>query len=109
VAGAERTAARLHSAGETSAVSASFANLSVTSAAILVPVGVITGFGRPWRDRTLGEPPVYHSDVYNGGRLKEKVGHARGGGHHLPAGTTPTCAAAPLALDKALRLTLFVP
>ncbi|KIZ04247.1 hypothetical protein MNEG_3714 [Monoraphidium neglectum] len=30
------------------------------------------GFGRPWRDRTLGEPPVYHSDVYNGGRLKEK-------------------------------------
>jgi len=30
------------------------------------------GFGRPWQDRTLGEPPKYWTDVYDGGRLKEK-------------------------------------
>lgn len=30
------------------------------------------GFGRPWQDRCLGAPPKYHSDVYDGGRLKEK-------------------------------------
>ncbi|KAI8477163.1 MAG: hypothetical protein J3K34DRAFT_398488 [Monoraphidium minutum] len=30
------------------------------------------GFGRPWRDRTLGVPPPYYPDVYDGGRLKEK-------------------------------------
>ncbi|GBF98846.1 hypothetical protein Rsub_11450 [Raphidocelis subcapitata] len=30
------------------------------------------GFGRPWKDRSLGEPPAYYPDVYDGGRLKEK-------------------------------------
>jgi hypothetical protein len=39
------------------------------------PCGLLghTGFGRPWKDRTLGKPPVYYPDVYDGGRLKEKV------------------------------------
>lgn len=27
----------------------------------------------PWKDMTLGEPPKYYSDVYDGGREKEKV------------------------------------
>ena len=31
------------------------------------------GFGMPWKDMTLGEPPKYYSDVYEGGREKEKV------------------------------------
>jgi hypothetical protein len=31
------------------------------------------GFGRPWQATTLGEPPVYYSDVYDGGREKERV------------------------------------
>jgi hypothetical protein len=31
------------------------------------------GFGMPWKDMTLGEPPKYYMDVYDGGRLVEKV------------------------------------
>ena len=31
------------------------------------------GFGMPWKDMTLGEPPKYYSDIYEGGREKEKV------------------------------------
>lgn len=31
------------------------------------------GFGMPWKDRTLGAPPVYYMDGYEGGRQKEKV------------------------------------
>jgi hypothetical protein len=31
------------------------------------------GFGMPWKDMTLGEPLKYYSDVYEGGREKEKV------------------------------------
>eukprot|EP00877_Chromochloris_zofingiensis_P014976 jgi/Chrzof1/9732/Cz04g13230.t1 len=30
------------------------------------------GFGMPWKDRTLGAPPVYYMDGYEGGRQKEK-------------------------------------
>lgn len=31
------------------------------------------GFGMPWRDMTLGDPPKYYSDVYEGVRVREKV------------------------------------
>jgi len=34
------------------------------------------GPGRPWQDMTLGEPPKYYMDVYEGGREKEKVWRA---------------------------------
>eukprot|EP00775_Hariotina_reticulata_P007028 gene7028-7242_t len=30
------------------------------------------GPGRPWQDMSLGEPPKYYMDVYEGGREKEK-------------------------------------
>jgi hypothetical protein len=61
----------------------------------------------PWKDMTLGEPPKYYSDVYEGGREKEKVGgtavcscdclygllskpqlvyHGSSGDNHSPAG-----------------------
>jgi hypothetical protein len=33
------------------------------------------GFGQPWKDNCLGEVPKYYIDVYEGGRLKEKVFH----------------------------------
>eukprot|EP00882_Tetradesmus_deserticola_P030575 GHRQ01034402.1.p1 GENE.GHRQ01034402.1~~GHRQ01034402.1.p1 ORF type:complete len:153 (-),score=50.41 GHRQ01034402.1:18-476(-) len=31
------------------------------------------GYGMPWRDMSLGEPPKYYMDVYEGGREREKV------------------------------------
>lgn len=31
------------------------------------------GYGQPWKDMTLGEPPTYYADVYEGGREREKV------------------------------------
>jgi hypothetical protein len=31
------------------------------------------GYGMPWRDMSLGEPPKYYVDVYDGGREREKV------------------------------------
>lgn len=31
------------------------------------------GFGRPWKDNCLGDPPKYYSDVYEAGRALEKV------------------------------------
>jgi hypothetical protein len=31
------------------------------------------GYGMPWRDMSLGEPPKYYMDVYDGGREREKV------------------------------------
>lgn len=31
------------------------------------------GYGMPWRDMSLGEPPKYYMDVYDGGRERVKV------------------------------------
>lgn len=31
------------------------------------------GYGQPWQSMTLGEPPKYYSDIYDGGREREKV------------------------------------
>lgn len=31
------------------------------------------GYGMPWKDMTLGEPPKYYMDVYQGGKEREKV------------------------------------
>lgn len=42
------------------------------------------GFGMPWKDMTLGEPPKYYSDVYEGGREKEKVGACMDSSWELP-------------------------
>lgn len=38
------------------------------------PLRAAGGFGQPWKDRCLGDPPKYYCDVYEGGREKEKVG-----------------------------------
>jgi hypothetical protein len=37
------------------------------------------GFGRPWKDNCLGDPPKYYSDVYEAGRALEKVRHSSTG------------------------------
>lgn len=31
------------------------------------------GYGMPWKDMSIGEPPKYYMDVYDGGREIEKV------------------------------------
>ncbi|KAF6264542.1 flagellar associated protein [Scenedesmus sp. NREL 46B-D3] len=36
------------------------------------------GYGMPWRDMSLGEPPKYYMDVYDGGRQREKEMRATG-------------------------------
>lgn len=48
------------------------------------------GFGQPWKDMTLGEPPKYYSDVYEGGREKERVSRLSTGSRSALRGAQPS-------------------